>query len=253
VSRTKKQTAFQEDIALKKNLVLIVVAFLSVFAWSLFSEAATKKYTDADSVISDIQGMGIAQNAKYVKSAGTSDPLWKAYLFKIEQGNTKLPMVVYANSTSSELAIGVLLKNGKLVTPKLPVEELQPQTEADVSKLSMEHKKIYNPAGKKTVFMFFDPDCPYCRQVEAKLRTYKGAYRVVMKYLPLEQIHPDAARKAISDQCDQLGGTCTAEKKEIAQNMVETDIKEAMEVGVRGTPSFIDSEGHMLSKIPDLQ
>src|SRR5208283_1922508 len=187
------------------------------------------------------------------KSAGTSDPLWKAYLFKIEQGNTKLPMVVYANSTSSELTIGVLLKNGKLVTPKLPVEELQPQTEADVSRLSTEHKKIYNPAGKKTVFMFFDPDCPYCRQVEAKLRTYKGAYRVVMKYLPLEQIHPDAARKAINDQCDQLGGTCTAEKKETAQNMVETDIKEAMEVGVRGTPAFIDTEGHMLSKIPDLQ
>jgi len=236
-----------------KKLIAVVTVVLSVFTGMVMSEASTKKYKDADSVIRDIQGMGIAQNAKYVKSAATSDLAWKAYIFRIEQGNTKLPLVVYANSESGELAVGVLLKNGKLVTPKLPVEDLQPVTVADVSKISTGHKKIYNPGGKKTVFMFSDPDCPYCKQVMSKLRTYKGAYRVIVKYLPLEQLHPDSARKAINDQCEQLGGTCTADKKEIAQNMVEDDIKEAMEVGVRGTPSFIDMEGHMLQKIPDLQ
>ncbi len=217
------------------------------------SEGAMKKYKDADSVITDIQGLGIAQNAKYVKSAATSAVAWKAYIFSIEQGNTKLPMIVYANSESGELAVGVLLKNGKLVTPKLPVEDLQPQTLADVSKITSEHKKIYNSSGKKTVFMFSDPDCPFCKQVVSKLSTYKGAYRVIVKYLPIEQLHPDSARKAITDQCEQLGGTCTAEKKEIAQNMVEDDIRQAMDIGVRGTPSFVDTEGHILQKIPDLR
>ena len=237
-----------------KKLFAVITVILSIFACMVVSEASPKKYTSSESVIKDVQGMGIVQNgAKYIKSANTSDPAWKAYLFGIEQGNVSLPMVVFANSELGELAIGVLFKNGKLVTPKLPMEDLQPTTQADVSKLSIEHKKIYNPNGKKTVFMFFDMDCPHCKIVENKLRTYKGEYRVVMKYFPLEQIHPKAMAKAVSDQCAQLGNTCTEDKKELALNMVKDDMKEAMEIGIRGTPSFIDSAGHMLQKLPDLE
>ena len=95
--------------------------------------------------------------------------------------------------------------------------------------------------------MFTDPDCPYCLKAKEKLQTYNGEYRVVVKYFPLEQIHPGATKKAIDEQAEWLKKTRPdlkgADIQKEAKRMVEEDIMEGQKAQINGVPSYVMEDG----------
>ena len=55
-------------------------------------------------------------------------------------------------------------------------------------------------SGRRTVYVFSDPDCPYCRTLQSELEKLDDLTIVVFEY-PLTALHPDAERKSISIWC----------------------------------------------------
>ena len=126
-----------------------------------------------------------------------------------------------------------------------------------------------------TIVEFSDYQCPYCRRVQPTLLTlldkYPDTVRLVYKDLPLRQIHPQAQKAAEAARCageqgkfweyhDKLFAIQRLTKDDLpkaAQDLgldsikfagcldsgrhaptIETDFKQAMEIGAQSTPVF---------------
>jgi thiol:disulfide interchange protein DsbC len=231
---------------------IIAIALFMFAACTQAAGPAKQKFVSVEDTLKILNQMGLAQGnpITYMKSAETGEKEWRAHLFTINQGGVNLPLVTYVNK--SEVVVGLLIRNGKLVVPKIPVEEMQPAMNMSQSKITSEGRIAYNPSGKETIYMFTDPDCPYCQPIEKTLATYKGKYKVVLKHFPLEQVHPGAKERAIEKQCLAMSSGCDDRSRQIAAAIVDEDIKEASTLGVDGTPFFITDKGKVMAQIPDL-
>jgi len=175
----------------------------------------------------------------------TNSPLWKAVIVYVKQGRANMPVLLFVSS------------DGKTVVPNSMVyvdnkavftKQLQPELGRLDFKLTEKNRFVYNPQGKSTVYMFFDPDCPYCKKAKEKLLNYNGEYRVVVKYFPLEQIHPGATQKAIGEQAEWLKKnrkdlTREADILKEARRIVEEDIMEAQKAQIEGVPTYVMEDG----------
>jgi hypothetical protein len=137
------------------------------------------------------------------------------------------------------------------------------------------------------VIEFSDFQCPFCKQFTDGTRRelmdkYGDNLRMVFKHYPLEQIHPHAMTAAIAAQCarrhrmfwefhealfgqpdaldvasiirlaetlDLPDGFAECLISESTRAEVEQDIRDALEAGVRGTPTFIIN-GEVLAGSP---
>lgn len=68
------------------------------------------------------------------------------------------------------------------------------------SDLPLEKAIVSGDPNGAEVAVFTDPDCPYCRQLEAELKNAKGIKVYTFLY-PLTQLHPDARAKADAIWC----------------------------------------------------
>jgi thiol:disulfide interchange protein DsbC len=107
---------------------------------------------------------------------------------------------------------------------------------------------VINPSGKTVVYMFTEPDCPYCKEARKKLNTYTGEYRVIVKHFPLESIHSEAKKKAIAEQAGWLKKTRKDLAKDsdilaLARKIVEEDMEEARKAGIEGVPTYLMEDG----------
>ena len=55
---------------------------------------------------------------------------------------------------------------------------------------------IAEGAGKRVVYIFFDPNCPYCHQLYKKLRPFVGKDDVQFRWIPLGLLTPSSLPKA---------------------------------------------------------
>lgn len=178
----------------------------------------------------------------------TISPKWKAVIVYIKQGGTNMPIVFFVSSDGlSIVPNSMIYVNNKPIFTK----KLEPELGKIDFQLSGKDRLVYNPSGNKTVYMFTDPDCPFCRQAREKLKDYKGEYRVIVKYFPLEQIHPGATKKAIEEQAEWLKNNrkdlvTKAEIFKEAQRMVEEDIMEAKKAEIRGVPTYVMEDGTLM-------
>lgn len=177
----------------------------------------------------------------------TASPDWKVVVVYLKQNKMKQPVPFFVSKDGKSLVPGsmVIVDNKPIFTKKF-----QPEFEKITIKFSEKDRIVYNPGGQNTVFMFFDPDCPYCKQVEEKLKTYNGSYRVVLKHFPLV-IHPDAKNKSIAMQSKWLKDKKMIHKdidKE-ARKIVDEDISEAKKAEIMGTPFFVDADGNIITNI----
>jgi len=176
--------------------------------------------------------------------ADTSSPDWKAVIVYIKQERANMPVLFLVSSDGkSVVANSMVYVNNKPVFTR----RLEPELGRIDFKLAEKDRIVYNPSGKKTVIMFTDPDCPYCKKAKEKLQTYNGEYRVIVKYFPLEQIHPGATRKAVEEDVEwlkknrkDLGDN---EIRKEAQRMVEEDISEAQKAEITGVPTYVMEDG----------
>ncbi len=139
-----------------------------------------------------------------------------------------------------------------------------------------ENEFIYgNPDAEVFIVEYSDIDCPFCARVHPTLESIvdnsNGEIAWVYRHFPIEQLHPDATRKAMATECvgrlagndvywEYLGdlidqqptsvhtnyGVSVAafnecmEDPQIAQNVTD-DVNRAVATGGRGTPHSIVS------------
>jgi thiol:disulfide interchange protein DsbC len=179
--------------------------------------------------------------------ADTNSSLWKAVIVYIRQGRANMPVLLLVSSDGK-----TVVPNSMVYVGNKPVftKQLQPELGRIDFKLTEKDRIVYNQQGKNTVYMFTDPDCPYCKKAKEKLLDYHGEYRVVVKYFPLEKIHPGATQKAIAEQAEWLKRnrkdlTKEADSLREARRMVEEDIMEAQKAQIEGVPTYVMSDGSL--------
>jgi thioredoxin-related protein len=183
----------------------------------------------------------------------TKSPNWKVVIVYIKEGRAKQPIPFFISKDGRTIvpASMVFVDNKPIFT-----KQLHPEFEKIDFRLSEENRIVYNPQGSKTVFMFSDPECPYCIQVKEKLQTYAGSYRIVLKHFPLPH-HPNAKEKSISMQIEWLKNKGIVIDKnalrDAGKKIVTEDMAEGVKAGVVGVPFFIDAEGNILDIIPILR
>jgi len=148
------------------------------------------------------------------------------------------------------------LKTKENLTQKR-LEELNRLSQKQVHELDRYVAFTYGNRGK-VVYLFTDPECPYCQRLEPTLKKLADEGKVQVKVIlyPLP-FHPHAKEKSVAIVCQNIGWEglradyWTEERmKKLDQwqcpegeKLVEKSLEAAKKYGVRGTPTMITEEG----------
>lgn len=169
--------------------------------------------------------------------------------YSVVRGND----VLYINDDLSILINGdvVDLKENRSLTralrdasrPKVDPADLR-AAQADAIRLG---------AGSRKVFVFSDPDCPYCRQLQAELGKLQNVSVFVLP-LPLTGLHPNAATIAENIWCAAdrtaawnaylLRGQKPVDQK--CSNPLDRNAALAAKYRVLGTPAIVFEDGSVV-------
>lgn len=107
--------------------------------------------------------------------------------------------------------------------------------------------------GARTFAIFSDPDCPYCRRLEAEIKNLSDVtlYTFLM---PIASLHPEARSKAIAIWCapDRVEAWHTLmwrDEKIPAQECahpVDRNVALGERLGINGTPTLVAADGRVL-------
>lgn len=139
-----------------------------------------------------------------------------------------------------------------------------------------QNPKLGNSSAPVTIIMFIDFECPFCQSsfpiMNQIMDTFGDAIQVVFKQFPIAGIHPNANNAAIAASCAeeqkvfwkfynqtftggtldesslyayaadsgvdlQIFDTCVKNKK--YGSVIEQDLSDGLELGVRGTPTYL--------------
>lgn len=130
----------------------------------------------------------------------------------------------------------------------------------DVSALPLADAiQIVRGKGGRKLFVFSDPDCPYCKQLETELAKLDNV-TIHVFMMPLEQLHSEARGKAVAVWCspdraaawravmmgDAKGVVAVAQtSKPPCENPVARNLALAERLGINGTPTLIFANGQM--------
>jgi thiol:disulfide interchange protein DsbC len=136
---------------------------------------------------------------------------------------------------------------------KPPAEHLDPATLETRDSLV-----LGNPKGKKHLFVFTDPECPYCAKLHAELQKLVGMepdLAIYIKLLPLTKIHPhsyDKARVILGENSLKLlehsfaNQPLPAPGKKDRKEPIDNIMEYAEKVGIVATPTLVLADGRIL-------
>lgn len=111
-------------------------------------------------------------------------------LFEVFAGD----QIVYTDAKVSYVIIGMVIDPA--TRTNLTEERLQALKAINVADLPLDQAiKIVRGKGERKFIVFSDADCPYCKQFEKTLADMDNFTAYVLLY-PIDQLHPDAARKS---------------------------------------------------------
>ena len=114
--------------------------------------------------------------------------------------------------------------------------------------------KIVKGDGSRKVAVFEDPDCPFCKQVEANFAQLNNYTLYVFLY-PIEQLHSDAVNKSKKVWCakdrskawlDLMLKNQVPQNKGDCANPVARNIELAAQLRIGGTPAVIFEDGRLV-------
>ena len=133
----------------------------------------------------------------------------------------------------------------------------------DVDKIPLANALIIgNPKGTKKLYVFTDPDCPYCAKLHGELKklvTLEPDLAIYIKMFPLK-MHPqayDKARVILGKKSLELldaafaGDTLPAPVPSDFASAVDDSIKFAESIGVSSTPTLVLADGRMMPGFMD--
>ena len=108
--------------------------------------------------------------------------------------------------------------------------------------------------GTRTLAIFSDPDCPYCRRLEAELRGLDDI-TIHTFLMPLASLHPAARGKAVSVWCatDRLATWQALMLRDAlppqadCPHPVDRNVALGEQLGINGTPTLIAGDGRVLA------
>lgn len=159
--------------------------------------------------------------------------------------------VVYLNDDAQHIIAGsmVRLKDKQNLTKNLLVQ----QNSLDWKKLPLNDAiKIVKGNGKRQIAVFTDPNCPYCKQLEAELKKLNNVtiHIFVLAFKP-QSVAPSKkifCEKNPAQAWDDLitkGYEPTSQKT--CENPVERNLSLARTLGINGTPTIIFENGFKVS------
>jgi thiol:disulfide interchange protein DsbC len=108
--------------------------------------------------------------------------------------------------------------------------------------------------GARTLALFSDPDCPYCRRLEAETKTLTDVtlYTFLM---PIASLHPEARAKAVAVWCakDRIAAwhALMWRDETIATqdcpHPVDRNVALGERLGISGTPTLVAADGRVLA------
>jgi thiol:disulfide interchange protein DsbC len=129
-------------------------------------------------------------------------------------------------------------------------------TGVDPAQIPVQHAfTIGNPKGTKKLYVFTDPDCPYCRTLHAeliKLEKLMPELAIHIMLFPLQQLHPQAYDKArvVLATKNRKNLDLAFEGKELpklkgdaGKSAVDAVIAFAQEQGINSTPTILLPDG----------
>lgn len=136
----------------------------------------------------------------------------------------------------------------------LTAERMEKQQRIDFSQLPLgDAIKTVRGKGERVLAVFSDPDCPYCKRLEAELDKLDNVTLYIFPY-PLEGLHPEAVDKAVAVWCApdrarawaDLIKTGKVPAKRNCENPIQRNIQLAQRLGINGTPTMLSADGRML-------
>ena len=147
-------------------------------------------------------------------------------------------------------------------------QNIQPpkqRTSLDVSTIPTANAVIMgNPKGSKKLYVFDDPDCPYCRSGHAELKKLAKiapdlAIYIMLFPLPMHPGAYDKSRIIVETKSLDLlnkafeGKDVPKPKKESSRKAIDEIIKFANDNGISGTPTLVMPDGKIEVGIPDAE
>lgn len=158
--------------------------------------------------------------------------------------------VIYVRDDLSILIAGEVmdLKSNRSLTAKFR------QVEVNLSELDPRDGIVIGQ-GSRRVYVFSDPDCPFCRHLQSALSAVPDLQTVILPF-PIAGIHPDSKARAESIWCAKdkekawvdylMRGEAPAPKT--CANPIARNIALGQKLHVKGTPSVIFPDGTMVAR-----
>ena len=169
-------------------------------------------------------------------------------LFEVTMGKNS----AYTDATGRYFVFGHLFD---MKTQRdLTAERMEKQQRIDFAQLPLgDAIKTVRGKGERVLAVFSDPDCPYCKRLEAELDKLSNITLYTFPY-PLEGLHPEAVDKSVAVWCApdrarawsdlMKSGTVPASRK--CENPIQRNIQLAQRLGIQGTPTMVSADGRML-------
>lgn len=145
---------------------------------------------------------------------------------------------VFDMKTREDLTAGVIEELNRVDVAQLPI---------------VDAVKTVRGKGSRVLYVFSDPDCPFCKKLEQELGKVDDVTIYTFLY-PLEGLHPDAKRKSKMVWCakdrakawsDLMIRDQLPKGTEQCATPVERSIALGEKLGFKGTPTLIFKDGQI--------
>ena len=152
------------------------------------------------------------------------------------------------------------LIDGELIDMKqklsLTQQRVQALSKVDFASLPLQDAiKIVRGNGSRQMAVFTDPDCPFCKRLEQEGLKDLDNITIYQFLMPLDQLHPDAARKSALVWCapDRVAAwneLMLQGKEPAGDGKCDTPLARvaalAQKLGISGTPGIVFASGKLV-------
>ncbi|MBC8018967.1 MAG: DsbC family protein [Verrucomicrobia bacterium] len=176
--------------------------------------------------------------------------------------------IIYVDYAKKHIMQGVVVKVATMEAISAHVIEppqLQKKTVFDHKQIPIQHSIVMgNPNAIKKLFVFTDPDCPYCRNLHGELVKLEKlapdlAIHIMLYPLPMHPQAYDKARLLVSTKDkDQLnkafdGKEIPKPSGDEGKAAIDAIIKFAQSHDIKGTPTMVMPNGELLVGVRDAE
>lgn len=160
--------------------------------------------------------------------------------------------IAYTDSTGKYMLFGHIfdMANQKDLT----ADELNSINKVDVSKLPLENAiKTVHGNGKRVMYVFSDPECPFCKRIEPELSKIDNVTIYTFPF-PIESLHPGTTEVSKRIWCSKdksaawhqmltTGTLPDNAKNDDCKDPIAANAQLGAKLGVNGTPTLIFANG----------